>query len=154
MPIYAGKFYPQGTQAPPPFSGGLRARGPVIQVQIEVPLALSKQLQASSIPIPQPLTGLALVDTGATSSAIDKQVPGKLGVSPIGTTKGSTASGPSTHNLYPIRIVWPGIMNMDFQAVIDADLAPQGLIALLGRDFLERAILVYDGPTGEFRLAF
>lgn len=154
MPTYTGKFYPQGTPVPSPSPGGLRTLGPIIPVQIEIPLVLNQQLQAANKPIPPPVTGSALIDTGAGASAIDRQVPGKLGVSPIGTTNVSTPSGQSPHNLYPIRVVWAGLLTLDYQAVIDADLAPQGLVALLGRDFLERALFIYDGPNGEFRISF
>lgn len=74
MPVYNFGHYlvPQGTgQAPSPFPAGLRMSGPVIPVQIEIPSALADRLQQSGQAIPAPVSGLALVDTGASVSAVD-----------------------------------------------------------------------------------
>jgi hypothetical protein len=38
--------------------------------------------------------------------------------------------------------------------VIAADLAIQGIHALIGRDVLQDCILIYNGTVGEFTLAF
>jgi hypothetical protein len=36
--------------------------------------------------------------------------------------------------------------------IVGCTLQPQGFIALLGRNFLRKVVLVYDGPAGFFKL--
>lgn len=156
MPIFKVKLLSQGQQPIPPNNKALlQARGPVVQVQIEVPLALSKQLAASGTAVPQPVAGWALLDTGATSTAVDDSVVSSLGVMPIGVAQVGTAGGPTTHPVYPIRLQIQGVgLAIDFGRVTGAPLKGMGLVALIGRDVLSNMILIYDGPSSEFTLTF
>ena len=155
MPIFKGRILPRGVQPPPPSPNLFQQVGPVLAVQIEVPQALAKQLAAQGQAVPQPVTGFALVDTGATISAVDQNVIGQLGVSTIGLANMGTAGGPQQQNLYPIRMVLTQLaFPLEFEAVPGAALAGTGFIALLGRDVLTRMILIYDGPHGEYTLSY
>ena len=155
MPIFKGKIFPQGVQPPPPSPDLFQQIGPAIAVQIEVPQALAKQLAAQGQTVPQPVTGLALIDTGATISAVDQSAIAHLGVSTVGLAGIGTAGGPQQLNLYPIRIVLTPLgLGIDFSSVTGAPLGGTGFIALLGRDVLARMILIYDGPNGEYTLSY
>jgi hypothetical protein len=158
MPIYDGEFR---TQKGGPGPAALLQLGPVLQVEIAVPSALSEFLSAQNQPIPAPRTGLALIDTGATRSCVDSQVISSLSVNPIGITDLGTAGGRSQHNLYPAKFNFPVMkgVEMEFGSVVGVDLSGQGagkmqIIALIGRDVLSRCILIYHGTKGSFSLAF
>ncbi len=45
-------------------------------------------------------------------------------------------------------------MRLGTVAVIESELEVQGFQVLVGRDVLENCLLVYDGQTGIFTLAF
>ena len=45
--------------------------GPVLQVEISLAAALVKHLTDQGQPVPQPVAGWALIDTGATAAAVD-----------------------------------------------------------------------------------
>lgn len=109
------------------------------------------------------MPGFALIDTGASISAVDVSVIQNLAVHPIGIANVGTAGGPQQQNTYPARFVFPGtqLPSMDFNQLIGANLAAQAvagsqlpLVALLGRDILQHFILIYNGTTGSFSLAF
>ncbi len=164
MPIYNfnHQIQQQGQQSQP-FAPGLRLQGPGLPVQIEVPLTLAQQLQSAGQPIPTPVPGFALIDTGASISAVDVSVMQNLAVHPIGIANVGRAGGPQQQNTYPARFVFPGtqLPSMDFNQLIGANLAAQAvagsqlrLVALLGRDILQHFILIYNGTTGSFSLAF
>lgn len=155
MPIFKFKIHAQGQVPIPPNSGLLQAAGPVVGVQIEVPHALGQQLAGAGKPIPAPITGKGLIDTGATTSVVDASVVSALGVNPVGVVPVGTAGGPVTQPVYPIRLQLQGVgLVLDFSRVTGAPLKPMGLIALLGRDVLTRMVLIYDGPSSEYTLSF
>ncbi len=154
MPIFHTKLLHQGTPQAPPTPELLQATGPVGQVQLEVPAALAQRLVAASTPIPAPVVGLALIDTGATVSCVDSSVPPRLTVNPVGRTTLSGATGRGASALYPMRLVIRGVgLTVDYSHLVGAELSPMGYVALLGRDFLSRTLLVYHGPVGEYTLS-
>ena len=117
-------------------------------------MALAKQLTAAGTPVPAPVTGWALIDTGATRSAIDKQVVGKLGLNPVGLVLLGTAGGPSEQPLYPLKLVLQQLnYTIEFESVTGCDLHGTDLIMLIGRDVLRACLLVYDGVSGQYSLA-
>ncbi len=157
MPIVKLKTHPTGTPPPQAFPEILAQVGPALAVQVEVPPALAKQLTGQGQQLPQPVTGLALIDTGASISAVDQAAIIQLGVSATGLADVRTPAGPTKRNLYPIRIVVPQIgLGLDFNEVIDADLSGLGYVALLGREVLQQMhmILIYDAFAGEVTLAW
>ena len=137
--------------------------GPVIQVQVEVPTPLAFALQRSGKPIPPPATGMALIDTGATRSAVDETVITALGVQPIGVVRVGTAGGMVDQSLYSAKFSFPGsnLPSMEFAQLTGVNL--QGhvvphlnvpLIALIGRDILSQFVMIYNGPAAGLTLAF
>jgi predicted aspartyl protease len=155
VPVFTVKLHSPGQVPVLPNPGLLGQLGPQVVVQVEVPTALAKLLSGSGQPVPPPVTGRALIDTGATASAVDASVVAALGVKPVGTANIGTAGGPTTQPVYPIRVELQGIgLKIDFSRVTGAPLKGMGLVALLGRDMLSRMILIYDGPSSEYTLAF
>jgi hypothetical protein len=61
-------------------------------------------------------------------------------------------------NVYPISFDIIGIVGpritVNCPRAAGAALAPQGLLVLIGRDLLANANLFYNGPAGQFTLAF
>lgn len=154
MPNLHIKLEPAGTTPPTHHPEVLLVTGPIIPIQLEVPPPLTKSLTEAGLPVPAPVSGLGLIDTGASVSCVDSGVPGKLGVKPIGTTTLTGATGSGLRALFPMRLVIPAIqLTLDYQYVTEADLSPLGYVALLGRDFLEKATLIYHGNVGEYALS-
>jgi hypothetical protein len=137
--------------------------GPFLPVQIEAPSALISQLEAAGNPLPAPIPGFALIDTGATVTAVDETAIGRLGVEPIDVATVGTAGGAQPRSVYPGRLSFPGtpLGTIEFGRLLGVDLAGQHLplpngqiLALLGRDILQHCILVYNGTAGMFSLSF
>ena len=132
----------------------LQLDGPRIAIEIGVPTVLAAFLARSGLPVPPPQRGFALVDTGASITAVDEDVVASLGIQPIGQMKLSTPSQSRPAWLYAARLTC-STMPVPVQEVLDivgCGLQPQGFIALLGRNFLRKVVLVYDGPGGIFSL--
>ncbi len=146
-----------------PSPKALQLAGPILPVQIEVPIALADQLQKSGDPIPSPVLGCALIDTGATVSCVAESVVAQLGVQPVGTANIGTAGGPQQKATYPARFIFPGtnLPPIDFSQLVGSDLSgqqipyhKQPLIALVGRDLMTLWTIYYNGPYGMFTIAF
>ncbi len=129
--------------------------GPRLNVEVHVPQPLATLLSQQGKPIPKPAPGLALIDTGASITAVDDSVITSLGVQPIGVTTVHTPSGSAPQNQYPVRFVFPGssLPELSVTQAIGSVLRPQGIVALIGRDALSSVILVYNGPVGMMTLA-
>lgn len=157
MPIHNRFFLQQGNQIDPQ---ALAQVGPLLQVEVSIPSALEQHLAAQNQPIPAPITGWALIDTGATRSCVDTKTITQLGLKPIGVTQMGTARGPVKQHLYPAKFRFPGEeLEIEFSSVVGVNLTGQSvagrdLIVLLGRDVLSRCILIYNGPGGFFTLGF
>jgi hypothetical protein len=126
--------------------------GPRIQVLIGVHSALEKALAAESKPVPVPLPGLALIDTGATKTSIDLGAATKLGLAPTGVIKLGTAGGAQDAPTFAFSFQLPSFPRLDSPQGEGCNLAGQGIIALIGMDLLSRCLFVLNGPDGSFTL--
>lgn len=140
----------------PAFTGrttDLRARGPIAQVNIAVSAAAESALMAAGQAIPPPIQVTALIDTGASVTAISQGIAQQLGLQPVGMQPVSTPSSPSANMpLYAIRVVLNNVV-FEVTAIEATGLAVQGIGALLGRDVLSQAVFVYIGYANEFTIA-
>jgi len=135
--------------------------GPLTVVEVQVPPALATLLQSQGASLPQPVLGLALVETGASITAVDRRVIESLGVPPVGVQPVGTAGGVQNQFVYPasLRLAAMDVI-VDFNSVLGADLQGQAspvpdvpLICLIGRDVLREGVLFYNGLTGAWTLA-
>lgn len=154
MPLFSRHWLHASTNQPDPQQ--LHVSGPALQIQIEVPDELAALFSKQGNVIPQPQTGTALIDTGASFTAVDERVLRQLALVPVGSQPVSTPSGQSVRALYPCKITFPGtpIPSLPFNAIIGCDLTGFGHVALIGRDLLRHFLLVYNGPEGHWTLAF
>jgi len=149
-------------QLPQPSPQNLATTGPVIQIRVEVASALAASLIAAKQIVPNPIDGIALIDTGATITSIDASILTRLGINPVGVANVGTAAGPQQQSTYAARLSFPGtpLPGFELPQVIGCDLSgqtvlnQQPLIGLIGRDVLASAVLVYNGSAGMFSLSF
>ena len=119
-------------------------------------------MTAAGVPIPPAVIARALIDTGASCSCLDPSVIAKLGLMPSGSVSmhtPSTAGKAVVCNQFDVAvgvIMDPGEVHIPSMIipVIESNLACQGIQALLGRDLLEKGILIYDGRHRSLTLAF
>jgi hypothetical protein len=151
MPILNGVvLQPPGNVLGP---AALQQNGPIIEVQVAIPSALEQLFVRQNQPVPPPVRGRALIDTGATMSSVDDTAIRSLGVSPVGLINTGTAGGPQLQSMYPARFMLGVGWTFEFSRVTGSNLTGTGLIALIGRDVLSRTVLVYNGTMGVFSLA-
>jgi predicted aspartyl protease len=146
---------PDGKSIAIPPAIALTQRGPIIQVTIGVEQNIAQQLLSQGMPLPQPVPGLALIDTGATSTCIDEDVAKQLNLPVVDVVTIASASHAETNqNVYPALIEVVGIA-IKFNALraIGVPLTAQGLQVLIGRDLLQHCTLFYNGVTGSFTLS-
>jgi hypothetical protein len=98
---------------------------------------------------------VAYLDTGASVCVLDPGVVALLGVEPIADA-GLHVLGRdevSHHGVYDVEVT---LSSGDSPAMwvpvtaLEGPVNPKGTAAALGRDFLARFTLVYDGPAGRF----
>jgi hypothetical protein len=137
------------------------AAGPLLDVFITVSAPRQAALQQAGQPVPAPQIARALIDTGASITAVDPAITTALGLTPTGQTTIHTPSTaaeiPHTCNTYDIHLTLshPALsFYISALPVIQSNLHHQGIQALIGRDVLSNCLLVYDGRAGTCVLAF
>lgn len=133
--------------------------GAFLEILVSIPQALTEFYSKENIPIPAPISGYALIDTGASKSCVHGSIMKELHVSPIGVATSHTAAGAVPHALYPAHFTFPAAkIEIDFASVVGVNLSGQQIatkpiIALIGRDVLAMGIFVYNGSFGTFSFA-
>ncbi len=133
----------------------LKERGPIVQVMVGIEQNIAQQLLAKGLPLPEPVAGVALIDTGATSTCIDVGIAEKLNLPVVDVVSVVSASHADTkQNVYPalIEVVGIAIKFNAFRA-IGVPLAAQGIDVLIGRDLLQHCTIFYNGIVGSFTLS-
>jgi hypothetical protein len=147
----------------PHFTLQLGPGGPLLTAVAMVSEPRRVALQGLNQPIPQPQRIRALVDTGASCTNIDPSVVTALGLVPTGTAQvltPTTGNVPVTTDQYDIGLaiyaatVQAPLMLPTVPVITAELLQPQGFHALIGRDILSQCVLVYNGSSGFFTLAF
>lgn len=134
-------------------------RGPLVTVAVSPDEKVAAKRRAARLPAITPHYCEALVDTGSSACLIGPEIVAALGLESTGMTAlgtASTAGERRPSRLFSVAITWTvggRSMSMTVEAV-ESDLSDIGVGALLGRDFLARCLLVYNGPSGEFTLSF
>lgn len=161
MPVITSQLFQNTADGrPQPNLAGLMNEGPFFEVFVSIPKALAELYTQQQHEIPSPVSGIALIDTGASKSCVHGPIMKDLRVSPINVVTSHTAAGPVLHSLYPALFTFPAAkIEIDFASVVGADLrgqtvAGKQLIALIGRDVLSMGMFVYNGSNGSYSIAF
>lgn len=105
--------------------------------------------------IPQPVSGFALIDTGAAVTCVDRTAAERAGLAMVDS--GFLTSATHEAEAVPIyagKLDIAGLPNnIVAHRAYGANLKSQDLIALIGRDVLQRCILIYNGLDGSFSLS-
>lgn len=143
----------QLVQVPP--SIVLQRQGPFVKVTIGLAQSIASQLLQQGQTLPSPVSGMALIDTGASTTCVDDSVAQQMQLPVVNVVNIASASHASTkQNVYPIQIEVIGLpISIETPNAIGAALGAQGLIALIGRDVLQHCTLFYNGITGSFTLS-
>jgi predicted aspartyl protease len=146
---------PDGTVRPAHPRTALQHRGPVVQVSITLQQSMATALVELGKQVPQPITGWALIDTGASCTCIDDEAARQMQLPVIDVGTMSSASHAKTSsNIYPIQIEVTGFpIRFESPRTMGAALKEQDLLLLIGRDILVHCTLFYNGITGEITLA-
>lgn len=105
-----------------PAPGGLIAGGPIVPVTIAVPDAVQLLRGESGSPVPEPVTGFALIDTGATCSCFDNSAAVRAGLPTVGTSKMASVSHRENDvPLYTGKMMLPGL-HFDVEAGFGVEL--------------------------------
>ena len=163
MPVFERNYFgqgfnPQGKPSNLPPRHVLQTVGPSLNIVLSVTEEHQRALSSKGRSIPQPVSGAALIDTGASLTAVDEEVCRQLGLQPTGIVNISHANGSTPRNTYPIQIIFPGtpLPSLLLASALSVDLScgtPRH-IALLGRDLLSNLRMVYNGPVGRIEIMF
>lgn len=150
----------------PHFTLAIELAGPVVTAVVGVSEGRRAALTLENQPIPPTRIIRALVDTGASFTSIEPAVLGSagLGLTPTGTidiVTPSTGQDVHTTDTYDIDLVIAGATQEDpplrlpnLRVAASELYLRQGIHALIGRDVLQRCVLVYNGALHQFTLAF
>jgi len=146
---------PEGKVVQVPPAVALQQRGPVVQVSISLEQSLATQLVQQGKEVPQPVSGVALIDTGASGTCIDDEAAQQMQLPVIDVGFMWSASHAQTpSNIYPIQIEVTGFpIRFQSPRTMGAALKEQGLLLLIGRDILRHCTLFYNGVTGQITLS-
>lgn len=154
MPIILGRVAgvgkdSEGNERQLTASEALALRGPCILGTLTFSDAQQKALiESSSRQAVESLTGPIMFDTGASISCFDLKAAEKLGLVTVGKANMISAS----HDNHPAPLFAGKLIidkiNVNVERAMGANLAPQGLIALIGRDIMSIGTLFYNGLDG------
>jgi hypothetical protein len=155
MPVFNFFHYAEGA------GHTLEKSGPIIPVTIGIPVALEEFCAAKGFQIPAPVAGYALIDTGASASAVHEQILLDMGVLPIDSIPTQTPHGDGRSFVYPAKVGFPAfnIDNYRMDRLIGSQLKwkvddEKEVIMLLGRDILKYMLFVYNGLSSDVHIAF
>ncbi len=156
MPIHRQTFHPVPEKAKLDAKiAEMLAVGPRLEIEIGVPEILHQFFASRGEPVPAPIVGQGLLDTGASHTSIDVAVAAQLRLPVVDQQQNLTAGGEFTVNRYPIRLAFlsPVLPSFPLFVAATCEIANQGLIALIGRNFPVGRVLVYDGYLCQFTIA-
>ncbi len=148
--------------------------GPIVYASWRVPEPLEAILQEAGKPVPSPVLGGLLLDTGAGKTCISENAAHDLGLNPIRLAKTYGAGGEYELSVVNARLgfrVSSSRSEHDVSFETEAQVIPLleaggrqmglrsgdtdiRLIGLLGRDLLRHAQVSYDGINGSFEISF
>jgi hypothetical protein len=147
--------------------GPIDPAGVTVSVFIGLSAPDAANLRRAGRPIPPAVRVQALVDTGADTTCLDPNALVTLtavGVTPlrIGLVNVPTLGGLRPMVEYTVSLTIPppggmpsrGGLTLCNLPVVEQPLGQIGYEALLGRDVLAHCVLIYDGPSRAYTLAY
>ncbi len=146
--------------------GSIGTDGALVAIWLTLAHANIQNLRQAGMPLPAPLALHALLDPGAEATCIDAKSLRplvNLGLAPsrIIMTNSPALGGSTVTTEYTIglTIVHPSgnpsaNLVLRNHPVVELALGTLGYDALIGRDILDRCLLIYDGPGKSFTLAY
>ena len=135
------------------------ATGPLLDVLISVSAPRQAALKQAGQAVPSPQIARALIDTGASITAVDPAITTALNLIPTGQTTihtpSTAAEQPHPCATYDVHLTLshPALsFYINALPVIQSNLHHQGIQALIGRDVLANCLLFYDGRAGTYVL--
>lgn len=147
----------------PHFTLNLDLRGPIVNAAVMVSEGRRAALQAEKKQIPTMRPVRALIDTGASFTSVEPEVIEALALTPTGTVDivtPSTGKDVHTTSTYDVDLIIGAGPNEIPLVIRNLRIATaelylkQGIHALIGRDVLQRCVLIYNGATNSFSLCF
>jgi hypothetical protein len=143
----------------------LTETGAILQVTIGLPTALEQFCLRENLAIPAAVSGYALIDTGASASAVHEPIFTDFGIQPIDHIPMSTPHTKDQKSfVYPAKIQFPALnlgggQMLDSLRVVGCDLKwttfdGKEIIMLMGRDLLSFFLMVYNGAQSDVFLAY
>ncbi|HCU25967.1 MAG TPA: hypothetical protein DF383_13195, partial [Deltaproteobacteria bacterium] len=129
--------------------------GLCLPVEINIPQALAAFFIKQKLPPTLPQSGIFLIDSGASATAVDDKLLRSLGLQPVNQVSVKTPSGETNQFVYIARIEFPGTsLPVLERTVVGCNLSDQEYCGLLGRDILQYCVLNLNGPDGSFSLSY
>jgi hypothetical protein len=137
-------------------------QGLIVQAAVMLSHARREALTEAGQQLPAPQYLAAMLDTGASISAIDPNALSALGLTPTGQCEihtPSTQGVPVTTDTYDVCIAIIAGREGDTHFIsntiqVTASLLSGGIQALIGTDILKSCILTYNGADNCFTLAW
>ncbi len=133
----------------------LRQTGPILEVVIAEAPPAGDAVAWRAVALPKAVRVVAMIDTGASVTAISSSVVQALDLHEAGLALVST---PATTELvsmrqFKIAVTFPNGVRVVTYDVVEAALGAT-VECLIGRDVLSAAAFLYDGRANDFTLGF
>ena len=151
---YVNKFH-QGVAILP--QQYLELNGPLIAIEVRVHPDMVHALKQLGKPVPDPIKGQAMIDSGVQVTAIDISVAESLQLQKTSKVEVVGIGGRSEGYTSACSIHIPGLpltTSATRAHCHDLTKTGQNIIALIGRDILRMMTFSYDGINGQVRLVY
>ena len=144
-----------------PNEQGLMMVGACLAAEVHVPPTIAEAMTKDGTAVPASVSGLAMIDTGATLTCVHEPLLTDLGLKPVSVVTSGTANGPVQQSVYMVRLIFPILgWTLDLQVAgvnLTGQVAqlrpPEQIVALLGRNLLSQCLLIWNGPGGFWSIA-
>ena len=132
----------------------LQQEGPCIRILISALREEVVEGRAVGLEYPDPISVVALVDTGASLTVINPELVQSCKLKHTGFVKVSAVGNQGAYPQYAACIEFVGDKLKGFEVipVVGCKLPQQSISCLIGRDLMRRWKFAYDGRTGEFSI--